>query len=357
MPEWPVRRRPTPQRALQDIGSSEAEARLAAIDALSDAPEELEGPARQALIRALEDPVPRVREAAALALAELGPGSALDRLIELAESADARVAQAAVIALGESGDRRALPPILAALESSRADVRFQAVLAVARLAPDEAFEHLRRATEDPDPEVRANALAALADTAGDEAIGVMRALLADLEPAVRVEAALALAARGDQAGVPTLIRALRHRDAAPQAVRALGGLRAREAVPALTELCRRWLTRPPLRAAAAAALAAMDDPFGRVELIGWLRARRREPRAMAIYSSGELKIQSAVEHLIEILRDRAHPDRDAAARALGEIADPRARDPLELAAADPDPIVAEDAREALEKIDREKSRR
>jgi HEAT repeat protein len=339
-----------PETALRDIRSGDPEARLAAIDALSEAPSEIEASARGVLRDALDDPILRVRAAAALALAELGAGDALDRLIELSKSPEIQEAQAAVIALGESGDLRALPAIEAAVASPEADLRFQAVLALGRLAPDQSFEQLSKAAEDTDPEVRANAAAALADTAAERAIPVMRALLMDRDRAVRLEAGLALAELGERSATPTLIEALSDRDVAPQAVRALGQLRDPSAIPALTDLCRSWLARAPLRASAAAALTALDDPFGWSELQVWLGSRRREARAMAIYACGDLRITGAVDRLIEILKDPHHPDRDAAARALGEIGDERARAALDDAASDPDADLAQDARRALEQL-------
>ncbi len=353
MPEWPVRRKPTPETAINDLESDDPRARLAAIAALADSPKEIVGRAREALERTLDDPVAGVRAEAALALAEIGPGPALEKLIEMSNDQDARVAQAAVIALGESGDRRALAPILSALESSRADIRFQAVLAVGRLAPEEAFDHLRRAAGDPDREVRANALAALADTAGEDALPVMRELITDDALVVRFEAALALAKSGDLAATPVLVEALEDRDLAPQAVRALGSLGDPEAAGVLSELCNRWLARPPLRAAAAAALTALDDPTGWRELEGWLIARRREPRAMAIYCCGELRLERAVDRLLEIASDEKHADRDAAVRALGKIGDPRARSVLEKAADALDSDLRADATEALAKLSAE----
>jgi HEAT repeat protein len=348
MPDWPVRHRPAPETAFRDIRSADPKARLDAIEALAEAPPESLERAREALVAALEDPSPDVRAAAALALAEIGAAPAVERLIALAGAEDSRVAQAAVIALGESGDRRAFDPLLAALRSERADIRFQAVIAVARLAPAEAFEHLERAADDPDPEVRANALAALADTAGERAAPVMRSRLDDDEPEVRIEAALALAELGDRAATPVLLEALDDADAAPQAVRALGLLRDPAAVTVLTALCGRMLVAAPIRAAAAAALCALDDPTGARELDRWLGSRRREPRALAIALCGELRLAAAVDRLVAILSDPRHPDRDAAARALGAIGDLGARPALERAAGDPDPDLAADARAALE---------
>lgn len=350
MPDWPVRRRPAPETALRDLESRDPKARLAAIDGLVDPPEELLGRAREALERALDDPVSEVRAEAALALAEIGAGTALDKLMVMAEDQDAGVAQAAVIALGESGEPRALSAIVAALESQRADVRFQAVLAAGRLAPDEAFEHLKRAARDSDPEVRANALAALADTAGEEALPVMREAITDDQASVRLEAALALARVGDRMATPVLIEALDDRDVAPQAVRALGSLQDPAALAPLTELCGRWFARPPLRAAASAALAALGDPAGWRELRGWLQSRRREARAMAIYCCGELHLDDSVDDLIDIAYEVQHADRDAAVRALGKIGDPRARSALLNASKAPDADLKADALAALEKL-------
>lgn len=355
MVDWPVRQTPTFEAALRDIRSPHLQAQLAAIESLANVDESQQSDARDALREALDSSSSKVRAQAALALAELGPGSAIERLEKLAIDPDGRVAQAAVIALGESNDRDVVPTLKNALTSEDPDVRFQAVLALARVAGVDAYEELSAAADDVDAEVRANVAAALADLRCDDGVEVFLRLLDDVDASVRLEAALALAARGDRRAVPHLIMALQDAEAAPQAVRALGVLKDPSAAEPLRQLCTRWTARAPLRAAAAAALAALDDPFGRKELDRWLQVRKREPRAMAIYSSGELALSSAVDRLVTMLGDSSITDRDSIARALGQIGDPMARSALESATKDPDPDVVNEATLALEALNKRAS--
>ena len=355
MPDWPAPPWPTAEAALNDIKSEDLEARLAAIASLAGATDDLRGPAQEALTAALDDPSPKVRAEAALALAELGPEPALDRLVELVDDPAGRVAQAAVIALGESGDPSVEPRLLEAMEAEDSDVRFQAVLALARVAGHDAIEPLGRAATDVDAEVRANAAAALADLTGDggdELSPVLVQLLRDEAHAVRLEAALALGAQGDKRALPVLIDALSDSESAPQAVRVLGLLGDPEAAAPLRALCRRWTARAPLRAAAAAALTAVGDATGPAELDKWLLARRREPRAMAIHAAGELRLRPAVKRLCAMLGQPKLPDRDAVARSLGQIGDPAARRALESATTDLDPDVVVEAQLALRALDK-----
>lgn len=351
MTDWPVKTLPSIEAALRDLSSGSENARLQAVTALSAAPEERRADARRALARALDDASAKVRAQAALALAELGPGEALDQLIALVDDPDGGVAQAAVIALGESEAPATRATLEAALSTGEADVRFQAVLALARVAGREAIDSLERAAGDSDAEVRANVAAALADIDDDRGLPLLERLLADGDEQVRFEAAMALTERGDRQVIPVLLDALGDQELAPQAVRALGQLRAAEAREPLAALADRWTTRAPLRAAAAAALAALGDPKGVEQLDQWLRVRRREPRAMAIYAAGQLRIEPVVERLMSMLEDKGHTDRDAIANALGQIGAPRARDALTRATSDPDPDVAAEAAAALEALD------
>lgn len=350
MPMWPVRMPPTAEAALRDLSSADPAARTEAIVALASCPPDLAEEAQRRLIKALDDGNPKVRAEAALALAELGPQGAVERLIELSSDGSARVRQAAIIALGESEAQEALPTLIGALDSENADVRFQTVIAVARLAPEEAFEPLKERVDDPDPEVRANVAAAFADMGQEQAIPLLEDLLCDGEAQVRYEAALALAALGQSQGAAVLIDALADHDAAPQAVRALALLREPSALDPIRSLAKRWLIPPTLKAQATAAWTALDSEGGWPELEPWLSARRREPRAMAIYACGEYQLPVAVPLLVSISNDPNNPDRDAAVRALGQIGDPRAKRVLSRLSDASDPELAADAREALERI-------
>lgn len=352
MPDWPVPLRPSLDAALRDITSESENARLAATASLAYAEGDDVAKATVALGVALEDSSEKVKAQAALALAELGPDSALDVLIELAEPMKGAVAQAAIIALGESGDSQVLPTLRKGLDAPDADVRFQAVIAIARSAGADALEPLRSAARDDDEEVRANVAAALADLDLEEGLPILESLLEDEHVAVRFEAALALAAKGRREATPVLLESLNDQDAAPQALQALGGLGDPRARGPLRTLAGRWLVRAPIRAAAAAALASLGDDQGRRELEKWLSSRRREPRAMAIYCAGEFRVRSVVDRLCAMLADPSQTDRDSIAHALGLIGDPSARKCLEPASRDAEADVAEEARQALEKLER-----
>ncbi len=351
MTDWPIRQQPSIDAAFGDAISGSEDARLAAIAALTNVEDDGRERAKEVLVGVLDDPSPKLRAHAALALAEIGAQGVVERLIDLVGDGDGRVVQAAVIALGESGAEEAREPCRRALTSRDADVRFQAVLAIARLAGLEAVDDMRQAIKDTDDEVRANVAAALSDLGGEASIELLGELLDDSSSPVRIEAALGLAVHGDPKGSTVLIDALTDNDAAPQAVHALGRLRAEAAREPLRELTARWLARAPLKAAAAAALAALDDPEGLRELERWLCAKRREPRAMAIWSAGEFSVTAVVGSLLRILADTNHTDRDAAARSLGMIGDARAGDALRTASSDPDPDVAAEALQALEALE------
>ncbi len=67
---------------------------------------------------------------------------------------------------------------------------------------------------------------------------------------------------------------------------------------------------------------------------------------------GDLKEERAIEPLIEALQDRNEDVRCAAARALGDIGDPRAEEPLRLASQDEYREVRDSARGAIKHLHR-----
>src|SRR5580692_8920952 len=111
-----------------------------------------------ALERALKgDDDPRVRAAAAVALADVAAREALPSLLVAVEDDDAQVRQMALAALGEIGDARATQRLERALRDARPEVRYQAVIAFARVARDDPGAValvLTRALEDQDPAIR-----------------------------------------------------------------------------------------------------------------------------------------------------------------------------------------------------------
>jgi HEAT repeat protein len=246
-----------------------------------------------ALAEALSD-VTQVREAAALALAELKDAQAGARLVRHAQHEDAFVSAAALRGLRELRVAEAVEPALAALQRPEAGVRREAVGVLGWLRHQPALPQLARAAvEDEDAEVRRAATGALG-----------------------------LAGPGDvDAVLPALCAALR--DAA-WSVR-------EEAATTLGKL------RPEHPSAAQALRAAMDDDYWQVRL--------RAARAL-----GRLRDRGAVPLLTAALLHPAGNLRKEAAIALGEIGDAHAVPALTAASDDPDPEVRKAARSALQRL-------
>lgn len=235
--------------------------------------------AQDALISVLrEDRRGEAREMALLALQELAPPqleAALSAALEDADShirglaADmgARPARAEPDALGSPEAVSALrnlgaaglPAALALLGRPDAAVRRAAADVVVTLAcaakpppPPALADAILALERDPDPGVRATAAGGMS-ALGKPGAAALRRLLSDRDPLPRQAAALALSAAGGTASVPELRAALGRGEWA--AARALGQLRARDAVPDLIAALR----DPRVGAVAAEALAEIGD--------------------------------------------------------------------------------------------------
>jgi HEAT repeat protein len=156
----------------------------------------------------------------------------------------------------------------------------------------------------------------------------------------------ALRATGD---VAALSEALKHPDdvVADRAARALGDLRAAEAIPALAEVVRAGRGRGPVW-----ALTQIDDPRLAAPLIVALGNADPTARALAAGKLADLGAREAVPALLDVLRnDRDQHVREEAARALGMLGDRAAVDPLLMALrADRGAHVREEAATALGRL-------
>jgi HEAT repeat protein len=145
-------------------------------------------------------------------------------------------------------------------------------------------------------------------------------MLAPVQPRPDVDA---LRAARD---VAALSEALEHPDdaIADRAARALGDLRAADAIPALAHTVRERGGRGSVW-----ALTQLDDPRLVPPLIVALRDADATARALAAGKLAQLGSRTAVPALLDVLRD--DPDahvREEAARALGLLGDRAAVDPL-----------------------------
>lgn len=209
-----------------------------------------------------------------------------------------------------------------------------------------------------DPRQRADAACAMGDrvrareltTLGDEEREALARLLDDSVTSVRFEAAMALAEIHDHRATPVLLEALAKRRVRLDATRALGTLGDPAAKEPLHRIMYRWLMPWADRLQAAAALCALDDPRGAAYLVHKLGSRRPAERAAAIHFLGESHHPEARFLLLALLENVREPMRDVAARALGLLGDASAKPALEAALVTAEGELAEDIREAMERI-------
>jgi HEAT repeat protein len=219
------------------------------------------------------------------------------------------------------GDRGAVKG-LTGLLLGPLELRRRAARALALLQAPAAREALLRAASDKDPGTALPAQIGAALLGDGENLERMHDLLQrpDLPPTLRRDALLALAASGDR-----------------QATRPLATVLAR--TRALS-----W------RVAIIEALGKLGDPEAAPELMQQLTTLRT--RLAAIRALGQVRARSAVPALCRgLLQDRFISWRQAAARALGQIGDPSAIRPLQQAVRrDLEAAVVTEALAALGKL-------
>jgi len=264
------------------------------------------------LIEALQDADETVRAAGAEALAKLFDPRAAEALTQVLHDSCAAVRMAALEALVSLAGNEAVPAALGALHDQHWEVRRAAVEALARLRDPQAAEALAHQVIDQDREVREASIRALALLGDARAVRNLVLVLADPEADLR------------QAALGTLGKVDPHWETSEAAQQAVPGLRK--------ALASRdyWV-----RQAAADALRQINA--------------LHRPTASAPPSSAAaaMRRQTAVNALLSALGDWDRDLRQAAAEALGRVADPRAQMPLKLALQDVDPWVQRAAAQSL----------
>jgi HEAT repeat protein len=276
------------EAALRDLGSPDVRVRVAAADALGDAPEgEDRDAATRGLIGVAGDARFEVRRSVALGLGELGGEAAVTRLLELLEDRHPEVRQAAAIALGRVGDERGFAPLAEALRDGPVDLRSQAAVSLVEIDAERSYQPLLAAVGDADAEVRANVACALGAVGDHRAADALAGLLQDPAPSPRFESALALARLGDARALAPLTAALD--GPADRVYAALEGLEAlgdSAAAPALARLCRKIFAIRALRVRSAGVLLGLapdspDAAYARALLAKAARSWRAEVRGLA----------------------------------------------------------------------------
>lgn len=229
---------------------------------------------------------------------------------------DWAVREEAAQALGDARDSRAVLPLVAILKDPDRAVRDAAVAALTAIGEPSVLS-LGACLQDPDLTLQESAASILAKIGDRRVLGALVGVLDSPDWIVRMHAAQALGRVGDEQAVAPLVPLLHDK---VKAVR-------EEAARALVHI-------------GAAAVPSLRASLKHPE---WL------VRLHAVEALGRMRSADAVDDLLAVLtRDHDVAVRADAARALGEIGDPRAFDALLESL--PDPDVRPKAIEALGKI-------
>lgn len=287
--------------------ADDLEFRLAALGALADLDA---GAAPQTLLKALADPEPSVRLAAALAIRRSGPRGLAATVLERLEH-------------GSSQDRRALGLALAGtfsgsvaddlvrraallLDSSRNAERDALIEALGHAASPLARASLASLANGRDAADRAKIAEMLALNA--EGAPSLSVLAADTDATVRANALWSLGAVGAARELPLLSRALHDVDAAAaaNAAAALGRVALRHKLSVERELCE---------ALGAPRAALRESALGALRLLGKRCSDGRERRVLGADRSPRARLAAA-----QLLRDvpSGPDDSRALERCVGE---------------------------------------
>lgn len=290
---------------------------LAAAHLWSETTEALE---RTRLIKALDDPDPAAREAAAWGLGARAAVEAVEPLIERLSDTDPAVRGVAARALGRVGDPRAVDPLVVTLDDPDRNVRELALLGLAEIDDERRVESIVGALRDPDKGVRSVAVSILNDIGGPRAIEALTGTAtSDPDPHTRDMAMGGLARlEGGRVAVPDLIGLLDDANAEIRnaAVQALGEMGDSRAIPSLVA---RVGSEPDdeIRKDVVEALAEFTDDSRAIDgLVVAARDRAWHVRQYAVAALGASDDPRAIPVLLEALRDPVHQVRLMASWSL-----------------------------------------
>jgi len=243
----------------------------------------------------------------------------VDALVAALKDADPGVRQAAAESLGRLGDPRALEPLSGLVGDGNVEVRKASVEALGNLEDPKAIPALTRAAGDANPAVRREAAEALISFDEPAAGEPLIKLLGDSDLRVRLTAMEGLSQRGDR--------------------RALGPLGKLVKDPNVE-----------VRARAVRALSRYKDPSAQDGLVAALKDENAEVRVAAAAGLSELELKTAPQGLLDATKDSSADVRQQAAESLGQIHDPKAVPQLKALLEDSDAEVRGAAIEALSDI-------
>jgi len=286
---------------------------------------EIDEGATKCLVKALEDR--DVDAAAGDSLMTIG-GPAVKALTEALK--DPGIKEEAVELLGKIGEGKApvkvkgdvIEPVCSALKDKSVGVREKAALALGKIQDPRAVEPLSIALKDSEYVVTVLAAKALGEI-GKPAVEVLIAALTDPSPDVRMNAAKALGEIKDERAIDPLIAAMNDSDLSVRryASTAFGKIGKSTPLPGnLTEDLKSQ--DPAKRAEVIRALGDMKDKRAVEPLISALKDESWQVRRNAAMALGEIKDARAVEPLIAALRDDVVEVRESVPFGLAKIGEP-----------------------------------
>jgi HEAT repeat protein len=299
------------------------------------------------LMQALDDQEVEVRVAAADALGELGDALAAEPLAVCAESEIPTERAAALRALARM-PTEALEPIIAPwLEEGTSEPRLVAALTVLGSAHVEGLEaRVLELAANASGSIKRLALHAVANIPGSRAEVLLLRALADRDPSLQVEALDLLVRRGGRRVVTTLLALLNVTDSLRyHVIRALGHLEVQRAAEPLMALFPNAPLHEQLEI--LGALARLGVAESRPFLYDRLTHPQKEIRRAAVQALVDLAEPSDLEMFRGLAGDADWVLRGEAARALGRLDLPEARETLLDLVRDLEPTVAHTARTAL----------
>ncbi|NQU11028.1 HEAT repeat domain-containing protein [bacterium] len=353
-----------------------------AADALSAAPND--EVVVTALVRAMVSEHRDARFHAREAIVRGRATLALPKLMEHRRHPEASVRQAVIRTFGQIGGDPQVPAVIEALDDPDPDVRRTAAVALSVLRPASAVNDLSSRADDDNPHVRAATARAMGELGDRAAVPKLVGLLRDENGYVRGAAAQALGKLGDRSAVAPLIAILSGPQPTPgtlheglvigdttrllpdlaqlklleekiQVVRALGDLRAPEAVDPLVE---HGLNAEDagLRAESAVAIGKIGESRAMIPLQEAVRPYYQEVGGTDEPEQARV-IDSPIPEAVRQIREREARVRASVAWALGQLGDTSVVPTLSRSANDENSMVRDAAMEALAKIgEREEER-
>jgi HEAT repeat protein len=304
-----------------------------------------------ALREALQDEDWHVRAAACLALAHPEAHVALDDLSKrLLEDDYHLVRDRAAYSLGQhlrhsAGERRPVEALVQAVVSASRPARHYAAQALISNQARDAVPLLLPHANHPDPSVREKVYELVGELGDSSHAPILIKGLDDDSAFARVAAAVGLRKVAEKTAIDPLIALLK--DPSPHTrgnvALTLGDLGDTRAVRPLIELLRD--DHGYVRTCAAEALGKLGDTSAVPHLIEALTSAELD-----VQKEGGLVIGIESELLAETLRERQIRVKATAARALGDLGDRRAVDPLVGLLRDPEPVIRVESATALGKI-------